>query len=221
VTLRAAGEGQVLEELVGETRELAQEFAVAIRKLEGANDHPEGLEGIEHAKYMRDRVLTAMDAVRAVADRLEGIVAETAGYTFNPGSTQQLATFLYDNLGLAAGRYLTAAFDYGSYVCQFETGTDFIPRFDAYLEVYGAHKVIRVQYDTPYVVNLPIRLFVTEANGQGGTVEQNIYPTWGDAFVIEWEAFYDNVANHRTPKTSIADFRQDLELFKDMIALMR
>jgi DNA polymerase-1 len=35
---------------------------------------------------------------------LEAIVAETAGYTFNPGSTQQLATFLYDNLGLAAGR---------------------------------------------------------------------------------------------------------------------
>jgi DNA polymerase I len=35
---------------------------------------------------------------------LEGIVSETAGYTFNPGSTQQLATFLYDNLGLAAGR---------------------------------------------------------------------------------------------------------------------
>ena len=32
------------------------------------------------------------------------MVAETAGYTFNPGSTQQLATFLYDNLGLAAGR---------------------------------------------------------------------------------------------------------------------
>jgi DNA polymerase-1 len=35
---------------------------------------------------------------------LEAVVAETAGYTFNPGSTQQLATFLYDNLGLAAGR---------------------------------------------------------------------------------------------------------------------
>ena len=35
---------------------------------------------------------------------LEETVAETAGYTFNPGSTQQLATFLYDNLGLAAGR---------------------------------------------------------------------------------------------------------------------
>ncbi len=40
---------------------------------------------------------------RRIAE-LEAIVAETAGYTFNPGSTQQLATFLYDNLGLAAGR---------------------------------------------------------------------------------------------------------------------
>ena len=35
---------------------------------------------------------------------LERAVADTAGYTFNPGSTQQLATFLYDNLGLASGR---------------------------------------------------------------------------------------------------------------------
>ena len=35
---------------------------------------------------------------------LEAAVGETAGYTFNLGSTQQLATFLYDELGLAAGR---------------------------------------------------------------------------------------------------------------------
>ncbi|MHB8532920.1 MAG: DNA polymerase, partial [Solirubrobacteraceae bacterium] len=35
---------------------------------------------------------------------LETTLAETAGYTFNVGSTQQLATFLYDHLGLAAGR---------------------------------------------------------------------------------------------------------------------
>ena len=35
---------------------------------------------------------------------LETTLAETAGYTFNVGSTQQLAAFLYDHLGLAAGR---------------------------------------------------------------------------------------------------------------------
>jgi hypothetical protein len=118
------------------------------------------------------------------------------------------------------GPYLTAAFDYGDYVCQFETGVDHIPRFDAHLEVYTADRILRVQYDTPYVRNLPIYLIITEANGKGGVTERVEHPTWGDPFVVEWEAFYDNT-HHRTPKTSAADFRQDLELFRDMITLMR
>lgn len=119
------------------------------------------------------------------------------------------------------GLYLTAAFDYGDYVCQFETGIDNIPRFDAHLEVYGADRTLRVQYDTPYVRNLPIRLLVTEANGNGGVIERAEQPTWGDAFVSEWLAFYDNVMNRQPPKTSAADFRQDLELFQVMIDLMK
>ncbi len=118
------------------------------------------------------------------------------------------------------GSYLTAAFDYGDYICHFETGVDAIPRFDAHLEVYGAERVLRVQYDTPYVRNLPIRLLLTEASGKSGVVERVEHPAWGDAFVSEWEAFYDNILQQRTPKTSTADFRQDLELFQEMIALM-
>ena len=58
------------------------------------------------------------------------------------------------------GSYLAAAFDYGPYVCQFETGIDHIARFDAHLEVYGDQKVARVRYHTPYVRNSPIRLIV-------------------------------------------------------------
>jgi predicted dehydrogenase len=119
------------------------------------------------------------------------------------------------------GLYLSAAFDYGGYVCQFETGIDNIPRFDAHLEVYGENRTLRVQYDTPYVRNLPIRLLVTEANGQGGVVERAENPAWGDAFVAEWRAFYTNITERHASKTPPADFRQDLELFRDMIALMR
>jgi len=63
-----------------------------------------------------------------------------------------------------------------------------------------------------YVRNLPIRLVVTEANGQGGVVERTENPAWGDAFVAEWQAFDTNVLERRAPKTSPADFRQDLEL---------
>jgi len=60
-----------------------------------------------------------------------------------------------------------------------------------------------------------------QSNGRGGVVEYAEQPEWGDAFVAEWQAFYDNVAKKYSPKTSPADFRQDLELFRDMIECMK
>ncbi len=120
-----------------------------------------------------------------------------------------------------SGPYLTAEFDYGNYVCHFETGIDQIPRFDAHLEIYGDRQVVRVQYDTPYIRNLPIRLFVTEENGRGGVLHKNSHPSWGDPFVEQWRAFYRNVTMRTAPKSSPRDFAHDLELFAEMIRLMR
>lgn len=119
------------------------------------------------------------------------------------------------------GMAISAAFDYGDFVCQFEAAIDNIPRFDAHLEVYGEERVLRVQYDTPYVRNLPIRLSITGSNGNGGVVERIEHPVWGDPFVNEWQAFYDNIVNHTEPRTSAADARQDLLLFQEMIRLMQ
>ena len=118
------------------------------------------------------------------------------------------------------GDYVTATIDYGDFVCHYETGVDEIPRFDAHIEVYGSKQVLRVQYDTPYVRNLPIRLTVTEANGSGGVTERSILPEWGDPFVAEWLAFADAVRDRSAPMSSPADFRYDLELFGQMIGLM-
>jgi predicted dehydrogenase len=120
----------------------------------------------------------------------------------------------------AGGRYLAAAFDYGAFVCQFETGVDKIPRFDAYLEVFGEQKTLRLQYDTPYVRNLPIRILTTESNGQGGVTTIDAHPAWGDPFVAEWKAFYNNVTENRLPKSGPEDFLLDLELFAQMAQLM-
>jgi glutamine synthetase len=62
--------------LITETELLVSELTGAIQELESANEHPDGLEGLGHAEYMRDTVLPAMDRVRDVADRLERIVAD-------------------------------------------------------------------------------------------------------------------------------------------------
>src|SRR3954452_19267090 len=75
--LRSAGEGvTTVESLAGELGEMVEEFVFAIRKLEEVNDHPEDLEGLAAAKYMRDQVIPAMDGVREVADRVERVVAD-------------------------------------------------------------------------------------------------------------------------------------------------
>src|SRR4051812_1011189 len=70
--LKAAGVPGLAEEV----EPLVAELHAQLLKLEKANDHngPEG--GLTHAKYMRDTVIPAMDAVREVADRLERIVAD-------------------------------------------------------------------------------------------------------------------------------------------------
>jgi glutamine synthetase len=70
--LKGAGHDGLIEE----SQELVSQFYDAILKLEEANEHHPVAEGLEHAKYMRDTVIPAMDAVREVADKLERIVAD-------------------------------------------------------------------------------------------------------------------------------------------------
>jgi predicted dehydrogenase len=180
-------------------------------------------EIVAHGKELRSALVR--EAIGDAAAELGGVYGLLLGLSSHDLSAMRELLGMPKRVLYAAqragGLYLSAAFDYGDFVCQFETGIDAIPRFDAHLEVYGEQRTLRVEYDTPYVRNLPVRLRVTEANGQGGAVERVEHPTWGDAFVVEWQAFYTNVVERRVPKTPPADFRKDLELFRDMIALMR
>jgi glutamine synthetase len=60
----------------GQTKELVVALAEAINKLEVANQYPDGVEGLELAKYARDSQIAAMADVREVADKLEKVVAD-------------------------------------------------------------------------------------------------------------------------------------------------
>ena len=72
--LKATG----LEELIAELEPLVKELHFNLVKLEDANlaDNQPDSSAPKWAAYMRDKVLTAMDDVREVADRLEGIVPD-------------------------------------------------------------------------------------------------------------------------------------------------
>ena len=66
-----------IEPLAAEVTPVIAELHQAIVALETANDdHPEDVDVLAAAIYMRDTVIPAMEACRAVADRLERLVAD-------------------------------------------------------------------------------------------------------------------------------------------------
>jgi glutamine synthetase len=60
----------------GELKSTTDELVKKLKVLEKANANHPSSEGLTHAKYMRDKVIPAMDGVRTVADELEKLVAD-------------------------------------------------------------------------------------------------------------------------------------------------
>jgi predicted dehydrogenase len=118
------------------------------------------------------------------------------------------------------GSFVAATLDYGDFVCHFEVGVDEIPRYDTHIEIFGAQHVLRLRWDVPYVRNLPTTMSVLEADSRGGFSERRVMPEWGDPFVAEWKAFHHSVTTREQPTASAADFREDLDLFAQMVRLM-
>jgi predicted dehydrogenase len=233
---------------VGYMRRHAPALAAARRELEGLGEvrfaRVHDLIGQNHLIIERtSRVIRGdgpgPEAAAAAAERRAALVAEAIGdvppallraYGLLLGLGSHDLSAMRELLGRPRGvafagvhhdgDYVQAAIDYGSFLCQYETGVDRIPRFDAHIEVFGDSRVLRVQYDTPYVRNLPVRLTVLDANGSGGVVERRIHPEWGDPFVYEWLAFHEHVTARTQPSASPEDYRQDLELTAKMVELM-
>ncbi|KAK1996709.1 oxidoreductase family protein [Colletotrichum falcatum] len=113
-------------------------------------------------------------------------------------------------------------FQYRGFPVMYESGIIDVPRFDAHLEVYSRDKIVRVDYDTPYVKGLPVTMTVRErvgsARGGGGGgdgyQERTVRRTYEDPFTLEFLDFYSCATTGASPKTSAADSRQDLDLIK-------
>ncbi|HWT92457.1 MAG TPA: glutamine synthetase III [Solirubrobacteraceae bacterium] len=75
--VRYLNELAAVPSLADELRPVIDDFVGSIKALETANlEHPEDVDIIDHAKYMRDTVIPAMNATREVADQLEKLVAD-------------------------------------------------------------------------------------------------------------------------------------------------
>ncbi|ANY65496.1 oxidoreductase [Paenibacillus sp. BIHB 4019] len=125
--------------------------------------------------------------------------------------------------GAAAGKngiFLNALFTYEHFNVSYETGIDQQGRFDAHLEVYGETKSVRVEYDTPYIKGLPIKLIINETIG-GEFRETIIRPTYINPYTIELETLHEAITAGGAIKTTPEDYKDDLVLFKMIIDALK
>jgi predicted dehydrogenase len=118
------------------------------------------------------------------------------------------------------GNFMVIVFAYDGYRAILETGVDDQVRFDAHIEVYGATRSLRIQYDTPYIRHLPTTLVIQETVGETFT-ERVVRPTFKDPYTRELETFHEVVTAGTAPKTTPEDFRDDLRLFGMIMERLR
>lgn len=118
---------------------------------------------------------------------------------------------LGSSLGLPIWNVL---FQYDDFPVMYESGIIDIPEFDCHLEIYSRSKIVRINYDTPYVKGLPVTLTIREKLVESGYQERTVRKTYEDPFTREFLAFHQCAVTKSTPKTSALDARKDLDLIK-------
>jgi predicted dehydrogenase len=98
----------------------------------------------------------------------------------------------------------------------YESGIDAVPRFDAHLAVYGETKTVSIQYDTPYVKGLPIKVRVDELV-DGKAVTREVLASYEDAYTVELKEMYECFTTGKEIKTSVEDAMNDLYLWTMMM----
>lgn len=140
-------------------------------------------------------------------------------------SLSAMRDLLGDPRGVAAARQhggetLMALFDYGHFTAVYEAHIGNVAAFDAGFEVLTDRERYRLNYDTPYIRNLPTRLEITRSSDtQTGT--EIIGPIYEDPFRLELDAFHAAVTTGAPVRTTLSDAAADLALFKAVVEAMK
>lgn len=113
------------------------------------------------------------------------------------------------------GETVIAAFDYGHFTALYEAVIDDVSRFEAGIEVITQTQHFRLNYDTPYIRNLPTRLEVTTST-ETDTGTEIFGPVYEDPFRLELDALHAGIVGGAPVKTTIEDAGEDLRLFVEV-----
>ncbi|RSH91606.1 hypothetical protein EHS25_008975 [Saitozyma podzolica] len=114
--------------------------------------------------------------------------------------------------GEESPKWWSAIFDYGDFNALYEMAIDNVAIFDAHIEIYTDDSRVKVQYDTPFVKGLPIKLTIQKNLENGAFSEQVIRPTYIDPYTIEYGKLYEAIVNGNAYKTTPSDAQNDLML---------
>lgn len=110
------------------------------------------------------------------------------------------------------GEAISVLFDYGHFTAVYEALIHNVARFDAGIDILTDRQQYRINYDTPYIRNLPSRLEIIDSSDTQ-TRTETFGPSYEDPFRIELDAFYECVVNGAQAKTTLQDSIADLALF--------
>lgn len=108
-------------------------------------------------------------------------------------------------------------FQYEGFPVMYESGILNVPTFDCHLEIFSADKIVRVNYDTPYVKGLPVTMTIREkwdSEKGDGYQERIVRKTYEDPFTLEFLEFHRCATLKSVPKTSAIDYKEDMDIIK-------
>ena len=122
------------------------------------------------------------------------------------------------SLNLHTSPIWSVLFQFEGFPCVYESGINNVPVFDAHIEVYSNEKIVRVNYDTPYVKGLPVTMTIREridGRGRGdGFQERVVRKTYEDPYTLEFLEFWRVVTEGGEPKTGVKDARKEVDLWR-------
>ena len=106
-------------------------------------------------------------------------------------------------------------FQYPGFTVNYESGINDVPIFDAHLEVFSKTKIVKVQWDSPFVKGLPITMTVRENVDNTGAYRETVTrKTYEDPYTLQMRELYALVTEDKPVKTTIEDAAKDIDTFR-------